>query len=231
MPANLLKKWGALLRPSLSKRAIKAFAKRFDLVYFGHIDHRYDEHAVIRGVTASAHHIDNHFAVGTLKGRDMSVLERTNTLRFPGKPASEYTWIILQIDLSDGLELPHIFIDAFHHDELFYANLFVNFANFQLAQSLFVHHDPLFHQHFKVYVPTDKFDDVAALFDNETTSMLAHHFTKFDYEIEDNILYVYASNQYATERDIEQMARIGLWLANKLEAQASHLQSLHQANK
>ncbi len=229
MVADLVKKWATALQPSPSGRVIKTFARRFDLVYFGRIDHRYDDHAVVRGVTASAHHTDNHFVVGTLKGRDMSVLERTNTIHFPGKSESEYTWVILQIDLKETLELPHIFIDAFHHNEQFYANLFVNFANFQAAQRLFMQHDPLFNQKFKVYVPTDKFDDVGALIDAETTAMLAYHFTKFDYEIEDNVLYVYASNQHIAERDLEQMARIGLWLADKLEVQAKFIGSLRPA--
>jgi len=226
---TFLQKWVAALRPSPNGRAIKVFAKQFDLVYFGRIDHRYDDHAVIRGVTASSHHIDNHFAVGTLKGRDMSVLERTNTLRFPGKPPSDYKWVILQLDLKEELELPHIFIDAFHHSEQFYAHLFVNFANFQSAQSLFVNHDQLFNQQFKVYIPNDKFDDAAALLDVEATNMLAYHFTKFDYEIEDNVLYVYSSNQHVTERELEQMARIGLWLADKLEARARTIDSLQPA--
>lgn len=219
--ANLLQQFVSALRPSHNGKVIKEFANRFDLVYFGHVDHRYDDHAVVRGVTASAHHNDRHFAVGTIKGRDVSALERTNVLHFPGKPATECSWMIIQIDLKDGLELPHIFIDAFHHNELFYANLFVNFANFQSAQSLFVGHDPLFNQHFKTYVPTDKFDEAAQLLSAEITTTLAHHFTKFDYEIEDDVVYVYCSNQRFTEKDLESMAQVGVWLAEKIEARAA----------
>lgn len=216
-----IKLWLSALQKSHNGAAIRSFAKHFDLVYFGHIDHRYDDHAVVRGVTASSHHIDRHFAVGSMKGRDVSILERTNTLHFPNKPESDWSWIIMQVDLKDALELPHIFIDAFHHNEVFYANLFVNFSNFQAAQSLFVRHDPLFNQRFKVYVPTDKFDDAAILFNEEITAMMSHHFHKFDYEVEDDVLYIYASNQHISVRDLAQMARIGAWLAERLEARAA----------
>ncbi|MGH7930399.1 MAG: hypothetical protein ACREQV_21720, partial [Candidatus Binatia bacterium] len=65
-----------LVQAGSNGRAIRRFIKRFDLVYFGKVDHRYDEHAVLRGVTASAQHIDRHFAVGNIKGRDISILER-----------------------------------------------------------------------------------------------------------------------------------------------------------
>ncbi len=199
--------------------AIKAFANKFDLVYFGHVDHRYDEHAVIRGVTASTSHVDKHFAVGNVKQRDVSLLERTNRLRFPGKGESDYHWVIVQVDLHSGLELPHTFMDAHHHDEVFYSNLFINFANFQVATSLFVEHDPKFLEHFITYAPSDKFDDAASVLTSNVTSMLAHHFTNFDYELEGTTLYIYNSAPSVQEKDIEEMVRVGLWFADELEKQ------------
>ena len=47
--------------------------------------------------------------------------------------------------------------------------------------------------------------------------MLAHHFIQFDYELQNDTLYVYSSNPVTQEHDIERMARIGLWLAETLE--------------
>lgn len=202
---------------SQNGHAIKQFIKRFDLVYFGRVDHRYDEHAVVRGVTASAKHSDKHFAVGNIKGRDVSILERTNTLFFPGKGEQSYTWVIVQVDLKRRYDIPHIFIDAHHHDEVFYANLFINFANFHNAQSVFINHDSAFTERFKLYAPSDRFDDLPHAITPEMTSMMAHHFSKFDYELQSETIYVYSSNQSISERDIERMARIGLWLADKLE--------------
>lgn len=206
-----------VIQASHSGHAIKQFIKRFDLVYFGKVDHRYDEHAVVRGVTASAKHTDKHFAVGNIKGRDVSILERSNTLFFPGKGEQTYTWVIVQIDLKHTCDIPHIFIDAHHHDEVFYANLFINFANFHNAQGMFINHDPAFNDRFKLYTPSDRLDDATKVISPEMTSMLAHHFSKFDYELQSDTIYVYCSNQSIGEKDIERMARIGLWLAGKLE--------------
>lgn len=200
-----------------SGQAIRKFIKRFDLVYFGHVDHRYDEHAVVRGVTASAQHTDHHFAVGNIKGRDVSIVERTNKLFFPGKGEQHYTWIIVEVDLKQGLEIPHTFIDAHHHDDVFYANLFVNFSNFHNAKSIFMNHDPAFNKRFKVFTPSDKLDDLGHVMTTEITSMLAHHFTEFDYELRNDTVYVYNSNNAIQERDVERMARVGLWLAEQLE--------------
>lgn len=216
---SLLSKLSLLpgLSTSGNTHAIRQFIKRFDLVYFGKVDHRYDDHAVVRGVTASTQHTDRHFAVGNIKGRDVSILERTNTLNFPGKGIEDYTWIIVQVDLHTDNDIPHVFIDAHHHNEVFYANLFVNFANFHSGQSLFVNHDHLFNKRFKLYAPSDRFDDVAKVMKTDITSMLAHHFSSFDYELQDDTLYIYSSNQNTSERDIERMARVGLWLANQLE--------------
>lgn len=208
---------GSLLTPSSNGQAIRQFIKRFDLVYFGKVDHRYDDHAVMRGVTASAHHTDRHFAVGNIKGRDISILERTNTLRFPGQEDQHYTWVIVQVDLTLQRDIPHIFIDAHHHGEVFYANLFVNFANFSSAENLFTTHDPTFNKKFKLYAPAGKFDRVSRVMSTDITSMLAHHFSKFDYELQDDTLYIYSSNQQVSERDIEHMARVGLWLGEHLE--------------
>lgn len=213
--------FGQLVQASSNGQAIRRFIKRFDLVYFGKVDHRYDDHAVVRGVTASTQHADRHFAVGNIKGRDVSILERTNTVHFPQKGEQQYTWVIVQVDLKQRHDIPHIFMDAHHHDEIFYANLFVNFANFHSGQSLFTHHDPLFSQRFKVYAPSDKFDDVAKVMTPKITSMMAHHFSKFDYELQSDTIYIYSSNQSVNEHDIERMARIGLWLAEELESSFS----------
>lgn len=207
---------GSLL-PTSAGQAIRQFAKRFGLVYFGKVDHRYDEHAVVRGITASSTHSDRHFAVGVIKGWDVSILERSNVLRFPNKPDETYTWVIIQVDLKDVRDVPHIFLDAHHHDEVFYANLFMKFANFKNASSAFGGHDALFAERFKAYAPTDMIDELEKFFTPEVTEMLAHHFSQFDYEVQNDTIYVYCNSTTIRERDIERMARVGLWLAENLE--------------
>lgn len=205
----------SLLHDLALKKAIKQFAHKFELVYFGYVDQREDEHELVRGITLSANHVDNHYTVGHFRGHDVTLVVRRDTVSFPNKPSQDYTWAILQVDLKKA-ELPHIFIDANHHDETFYANLFVKFVNFQRANQLFANHDQLFNKYFKVYTPPDKFDQATLVLKPEVTSMLAYHFHSFDFEMYDDRLLIYASNAIITSHVLQDMMRVGVWLGDQL---------------
>ncbi|MGH7196476.1 MAG: hypothetical protein ACREGJ_01765 [Candidatus Saccharimonadales bacterium] len=206
----------SLLTDIATKGVIKQFAKKYHFVYFGYVSHQ-DEHDLVRGITVSTTHLDNHYTVGTFHGHDIALVDRRNKLTFPNKPSSEYKWLIMQFDLQQD-KLPHIFMDANHHDETFYANMFVKFANFENAAGIFESHGSLFLRHFKVFAPPDTFDEVREVLTAEITAMLAHHFRQFDYEISDDKLYIYASNKTITLATLNDMLRVGLWLANHLNS-------------
>ena len=59
-------------REVATKKIIKQFAHKFDLVYFGYVNQREDEHELIRGITVAASHVDSHFCVGHLSARILS---------------------------------------------------------------------------------------------------------------------------------------------------------------
>jgi hypothetical protein len=202
---------------SSSHSAVRNFIKRFDLVYFDNIGHLYNDHAVIRGVTASTKHMDSSFATGNIKGRDISILERASSFIHTGKHEEKYNWIIVQVDLKRTLDIPPTFIDSYRYGEIFYNNLLFTYSNLKNAQSLFMAHDPLFNKKFKTFTPSDRFDDLNHVLTSEITSMLAHHFPQFDYELQNDVIYVYNARPAPQEHDIELMARIGLWLADALE--------------
>ena len=111
------------LGDAATKRAIKQFTTKYHFVYFGHVDPREDEYELVRGITVSTTHTDNHYTVGSYNSHDIILVERRNTLSFPGKQDSTYRWLIMQIDLK-RTGLPHVFIDCHHHDAVFYANAF-----------------------------------------------------------------------------------------------------------
>src|SRR6266550_1498647 len=162
-----------------TKKVIKQFAHKFDFVYFGAVDHQEDEQQLVRGMTLSHSHLDSHFTVGHFRGHDVTLVQRQNSLTLPGKQPQHYRWLIMQLDLKRS-GLPHVFIDANHHDEVFYSHLFMKFANFTNAASLFSARDPLFAKYFKVFTPPDKLDAVNTMLNTEVTPMLAHHFHQFD---------------------------------------------------
>jgi hypothetical protein len=217
---NILKEPVALLHDLAAQRAVKQFAAKYGFVYFGKVDHREDEHTLVRGLTASAEHSDNHYAVGNFKGHDITLVERRNTLRYPGKQPEPYRWQIMQIDLRRD-DLSHIFIDAHHHEEVFYANLFVKFGNFEDASRLFIQYDPLFLKYFKVFAVPDNFEDVVDIITPELAMTLGHHFRQFDFEFDGDQLLVYASNTVITSHVLGEMLRAGLWLTEQLNAQRS----------
>jgi hypothetical protein len=210
-------------RSHSSGKMLKRFAKMFDLVYFGSVSQQDDDHKVIRGITASSHHKDEHFIVGTVHGRDVTLVERTTTLGKPDQTEKVYTWVIAAIPL-DIIDIPRIFLDGAHHDDVFYAHFFTTLANFHNVNPLLVGHDTLFHQRFKTFGPADRQQYISELLTSNVTSMLAHNFADFDYEITEEEVYVY-SNKPSSEQTIEKMVRVGLWLADQLQENTARLKA------
>jgi len=220
-PKEMLKEPLGFMRTMATKKVIQQFAHKFELVYFGFVDPREDKHELVRGITLSPEHKDTHYTVGNFRNHDITLVERQTNLHFPGKPPHMYRWLIMQIDLKHG-GFPHIFIDANHHEEVFYANFFLQYAHFEDASSLFSRHDPLFSKYFKVFAERQAFDEVWSVIKSDMTAMLAYHFHQFDYELDDDRLCVYASNTVITTHLLQEMMRIGLWLADYLNAQPSN---------
>lgn len=199
------------------RKIIKQFARRHDLVYFGYVNQRDDANELIRGITVSATHADRHFCVGTYKGYDISLVERSNSITFSDQHAKQYRWLILQVDLRQE-HLPHVFIDANHHDQQFYETLFMRFANFTNAVSLFTERDATFARAFRVFTPADKFDETEIIMTPDITNELTKHYRQFDYEIDDDRLLVYANDPLIAPHTLQDMLGAALWLAGKLDA-------------
>jgi hypothetical protein len=200
-----------------TKKIIKQLAHKFDFVYFGQISHQEVQHQMLRGVTSSARHKDNHYTVGSFRGYDLTLVERRDTLIFPGKMPHDYRWLIMQFDLKHS-DLPHVFIEGNHHEEVFFATLLIKHAQLHNASNLFLGHDPLFTKHFKVFTAADVFSQIQNIITPEISSMLAHHFHHFDYEINNESLLIYATNPTVITLNLPQeMMRVGLWLAEQLD--------------
>lgn len=210
----------AWLKGGSVKSVFQDACKRYSLVYFGAVDHRHDEYELIRGVTLSPSHRDAHYCVGTVEGRDIILVHRIDTVAFPGKPDRTFRWQILQVDLKH-ISLPHVFLDAHHRDETFYAQLFAKFVRLtRVHPSVFAGHDAAFTDHHIVYTPPDSVDLMPRLLPPETTSYIGHHFHHFDYEVYQDHLLIYALDQPAAKSLIDQMIKAGLWLADQLEHHA-----------
>lgn len=223
--SNAIKRLTSVIKPSSvtkavsRKRIIVDFASKNDLVYFGYVNQRTDEHKLVRGLTASPTHRDNHYCIGSVENYDIILVERESEVTHPGKPPESTTWLILSIDLRQNKDLPHVFFDAGPRNEVFYANLFTKFA--KLRQMDFLTHSNHSHEfleNYKTFAPADRILDVERLFTPEVTSNLGEHFKPLDIEIEGDTLYLYADNLPLTPSLLDAMLKNGLWLADKLDA-------------
>lgn len=202
------------------RRNIVHFAEKLGFVYFGFVDQRRDEHRLVRGVTLSPSHRDNHYCIGSYKGYDMVLVQRTDTVSFPGKPTRPYRWMILQIDLRRKTDLPHIFVGVNTHSDTFYLNLFSTFNRLRRVYlgMLGVHHAD-FTNRYNVYVEPARAIEAERVLTPGITQAIGQKFHPFDIEVDDSALYVYADKQAVSQQLLESMLKSGLWLAEAIDKQ------------
>lgn len=193
-----------------SRSIIKQFANKHHLVYFGPVDAHSDEHQLVRGVTAASTHTDNHYTVGTFNGRDLILVERNNTVAHPGKPTTKHRWLILQLDLKHG-DLPHIFIDS-HHDETFHANLSISHSRLRDITNLL----PKLGRS-RILAPVDQMESLRTIITPDLAATVGS-FGHFDFEIDDDQVFVYAHNAMLGVPILTDMLRVGVWLADYLDS-------------
>lgn len=206
-----------LFTRSSIKQVFKDVAEEHDMVYFGRVDQQTDEHKLVRGVTLSPTHKDDHYCLGSILGRDAILLERTDTITHPNHAPLSYTWTIASFDLH-SVSIPHVVIDAGHHDKIFYDQFFTKFFQFMAADSsVFEGHEQKFVDQFTVYTPPDAIDLLPVLLPRDTTAVLGHHFSHFNFEFFDGTLIVYTPKHKATKHLLDQMIHAGTWLASEIE--------------
>jgi hypothetical protein len=207
-----------VLQSRLHKRAFMQFAEKTGLVYFGYVDQRSDEHRLVRGLTVSSSHRDNNYCIGSFKTYDVTLVERTDTLHFPGKPRRAQDWIIMAFDLHTNVDLPHTFIGLHTHSDTFYAHLFTKFAVLTKAPlGTFNAYPAEFMHRYAVYTEPAQFPLAEYLFDKEIAATIADHFGSLTIEVTDGCLYLYAEHQRPSIAFLTRMLQNGVWLASALD--------------
>lgn len=207
-----------IIQSRLHKRVFMQFAEKVGLVYFGYVDQRNDEHRLVRGLTVSSNHRDNHYCIGSFDGYDIAVVERVDTIRFPGKPAKTHDWIIMTFDLHSSADIPHIFLGLHTHSDTFYAHLFTKFAQMsRIALGTFGVYDKAFSDRYAIYAQPSQSIAAQQLFDPTIAKTIADHFGSLTVEIVDGSLYLYAEHQRPTTALLEKMLKYGVWLAGSID--------------
>lgn len=205
-----------------SSTASRRFAERHDLVYFGSVG-RDDESRLVRGVTISNTHQDSHYLVGTTYGRDVIFLQRSDSVRSANQKRLEtYTWNILAVDLREFMHLPHMYVEGrARHGRGFHEALAMTKREFnELPFNFLSSYDPLFSDRFVVRLPAAASYEFPSLLTPERAAIIAHHFSAFDFEWHDDVLYVYFLSSRPSLTQLELMLKAGVWLADELEAAA-----------
>jgi hypothetical protein len=211
----------SVIQSRLHQRVFMHFSEKAGLVYFGYVDQRNDEHRLVRGLTMSARHRDNNYCIGTFQNYDVTLVERTDTIKFPGKPAKTHDWIIMEFDLHTKVDLPHIFLGLHSHSETFYAHLFTKFSHLtKVPLGTFGAYDAAFINRYAVYTDPAKILEAEQLFDQETAKVIADRFGSLTIELAENCLYLYAEHQRPTETLLERMIKYGAWLAESIDGRA-----------
>lgn len=200
----------------------RQFADQHDIVYFGRLHQEDEDQRIVRGVTVSTRHNDEHYCVGTVHGFDIVLLKRTDKLSRPNTNRTEnYSWILLQIDLRIDHDLPHVFLDGGHHNEVFYQSLFVKFARLMKVDKAQFGIDSQFNDRFTAYTPPDALDELPLVVAGDVGETMAHHFAHLDFEWFQDRLIIYSTGRMPTKHLLDHMLRAGLWLADVLEKYAA----------
>lgn len=209
----------SVIQAQLHRRVIMQFAEKTGLVYFGYVDQRSDEHKLVRGLTLSASHRDNHYCIGTFDGYDVAFVERRDTIHFPGKASKVHNWIIMTFDLHAPIDIPHIFVGLHSHSETFYAHLFTKFSQLsKIDLNSYGAYNSAFKNRYSVYSAPDQTFAATSLIDPPVAGPIGDHFGSITFEISEGCLYLYAEDQRTTGPLLEKMLKYGIWLAQIIDA-------------
>lgn len=198
----------------------RQIAEEYDMVYFGQLQQHDDEHRIVRGMTASMNHVDDHYCVGTVDSYDIILLSRTDLIYHPNSKHNEhYSWAVMQIDLHRQIELPHLILEGRRHRQMFYRQLNYKFPKLRLVESEMSRFTEAFRKSYNIYYQLDKHQECINLLSPQLTAMISTHFSNFDFEIETDSLYVYVPAEKISYKVLENMLRAGLWLVRELEQQ------------
>lgn len=208
--------------------AILAFASEYGFVHFGYVNQMEDGHRLIRGLTVSTAHHDQHFCVGTYDNYDVSFVERSDHLRQSkgrfAKKRSLHRWLIMEFDLHTRHDLPHIFIGLKRHSDFFYQQLLTKYpALRQLYLNNLGAHSAEFLAKYHTYGNAEHILTIEKLVRPEVSELITKHFGSLAIEIRHQSLYIYAEHITVTKSILDTMLKNGVWLAHRIDEQASRL--------
>ena len=204
-----------VVRSRITRSTLRRFAEKVGLVYFGYVDQRDDDHRLVRGHTVSSTHADNHYCVGSIRGYDVVLVARNDTIRAKHSQTYERChWLIATVDLHTRYELPHFYIGHGSRRSAFEAS-FGQLIPLQIGTFGTYPHD--FTSNYTVYGMASHALEIEQIIVPGVAGVIASHFRSASIEIEDNCLYLYIESQHPSEEVLEKLISNALWLADTLD--------------
>ena len=203
-----------------SKRSILDFTDQAGMVYFGYVSQRDDDHHIVRGMTVSTKHHDDHYCIGTYESYDVVFVERSDTL-LTGK---KHQWHIMEFDLHTKSDLPHSFIGSGRHGNGFHELLSLKYPNLQPLQlgATAVYPDE-FISKFNVYTTPAHAIGFELIIHPEAAATMGSHFDGLVVELTDQALYIYSEKPHVSSELLMTMLKNGAWLANQIDQNSRSL--------
>lgn len=202
-----------------TRRVIARFVDSIGWVYFGRVNQHDDEHIPVRGFTVSVKHQDAHYSSGMLSDYSAILVQRTDSISMPGKPSLEYRWVILKFTLKTRHH-PHLFVTPIAHPPLFYEYFFTKQYHFrQVDITSWAAYEPAFTSRFAMFTSRGRVHDAPALISPAFARALAKNLSDFEFEIQDNELYIYSTSLQVSTEMLEKFVTRGLWLAQQLDSE------------
>ncbi len=202
------------IKKAVTRRTIRDFSDKVGLVYFGFVDQRDDEHRLVRGHTVSSTHMDNHYAVGSVRGYDVAVVLRNDIVVTKQRKENRVHWLIITIDLQSSIELPRVYVGHKSRELLYEASGGILPAIYVPLQAQYPHK---FQGEYVIHGKPTHAVEVGEIINAEAAQVIGEHFGGASVEIEDNTMYLYIESQRPTEALLEKMLSNGLWLAETMD--------------
>jgi hypothetical protein len=205
-------------------RLIREFDDTVGFVYFGNVDQHTDDHHIVRGLTVSPTHIDEHYSIGSFDGYDITIVDRTDSVVLTHTSEQTHTWLIFEIALHARIDIPHMFLGGHtHNDSSAYIGLFTAFPALQpVPLGTFGDYSEEFTRRYSLYAAPSHFIEAEQYITAEVAQTIAAHFWPLSVEIRDGSLYVYADSKHISTQDLNKMTQSGVWLAKIIDEVASH---------
>lgn len=197
------------------KQTVMNFATKLNLVYFGYVDQRSDEHKLIRGHTLSNTNVDKHYCVGTFNNYDVSMVVRSDDLSVdPKQTRSEHNWVIVRVDLKLNSDLPHIIVSPRSVSQLIdskhtrlspippyfmegYASNFIN--------------------KFSIYSTMSDANFALKLLNPTITNLVFSKLENVTVELMEDSIYLHTISRFPTKYTLEKMLVNSVWLAEMID--------------